>query len=643
MSDIKIKKEKSSLAEFTKRPVPGEKEVEEFEEYIEDELKEEEIEESLSEIYQDDNGEMVDVSKLSRKKRRGFFFWFFSFILTLAFFGGGGYAAYYYLNLHTDAKVEFSIKGPEEVVAGEEFFYTVNYKNDSNIEIKNVDIEIKYPDNFIILDVSSAGVERDGSWHFDKIAPYHNGKIKIKGKIIAPAGEQSIILANILYTPANFSSEFRKEASLTTIIKSLGIDFDFDYMESVLVGEENEIIIKYSAEDENYLHNFRVVVEPLENMEFIKKPLEDQDIEMLRPGVWQVNHIEKEEKELVIYYKINEKISEEEVVNIKFTQADEDGNHYTFLEKSIKLEIMKSDLNLNLIVNGKRTDQGVDFGQKLNYSIVYVNKGETSLKNVVIMAVLESDFLDWSSLIDEHNGQRKGNTIIWTKEEISELEELGQNVEGTIDFSIKVLDPEKIEAGKDYEIKSYAQFSVGEPENEEEVINKDARSNIIINKINSDLSLKEEVRYFNQDNIPVGTGPVPPQVGETTSFKIYWTINNSLHELKSVEVYSDLPKYVTWAGKAQTSVGSIEYDAVNHRAVWKIGRLPIIVSSAKAEFSISITPQTSDVGKIMVLSSGATIKAIDKETDTEITQTTKPKTTKLEDDDIVNSDGIVVE
>ncbi len=640
MSEIKIKKAKSSLAEFTKRPVPGEKEVEEFEEYIEDELREEEIEESLSEIYQDDDGNMVDVSKLSRKKKKGFFFWLFSFIFFIAFFGGGGYVAWQYLNSHTDAKVDFNIDGPSEVLAGEEFFYVINYKNDSNIAIKNVDIEIKYPDNFVVLDVSSAGEERDGSWHFDEISPYQQGKIKIKGKIIAPKGEESIILANMLYTPANFSSEFKKEFSLSTTVKDIGIDFDFDYIDSVLVGEENEIVIKYSAGEENYLHNFRVVVEPLENMEFIKKDLKNENIDMVRPGVWQVNLVDQEEQELPIYYKLTDKISGEEAINIKFSQADKEGNYYVFFEKQIKVEVMKNDLNLTLIVNGKRTDQGVDFGQVLNYSIVYINKGETSLKNVVIMAVLESDFLDWSSLDDKNNGQRRGNAIIWTKEEIPQLEELKPEDEGSIDFSIKLIKPEKIESGKEYVVKSYAQFSVGEIEGEEA---QAAKSNVIVNKINSDLNLIEEIRYFNKDNIPVGTGPIPPEVNKTTSFKVYWTIKNSLHELKSVEVYVNLPQYVSWAGKEHTSVGNINYDAENHRVVWEIGRLPITVLEANAEFSISITPASADVGKILVLSPGATIKAIDKETGAEIKRTTQPKTTKLEDDDIANSDGIVVE
>ena len=83
---ITINLKKSSLAEFTKRPVPNEREVENFEKIIEDQETEinppldeeldEEIEESLNEIYQDDNGDMVDVKKMDIKKRHGFFYWF---------------------------------------------------------------------------------------------------------------------------------------------------------------------------------------------------------------------------------------------------------------------------------------------------------------------------------------------------------------------------------------------------------------------------------------------------------------------------------------------------------------------------------------------------------------------------------------
>ncbi len=74
---------KSSLSEFIKRPLPSDDEVEKFDEMLEEEIKEtapfandsenkvEEIEESLSEIYQDDKGGKINVQELDIKKKRG--------------------------------------------------------------------------------------------------------------------------------------------------------------------------------------------------------------------------------------------------------------------------------------------------------------------------------------------------------------------------------------------------------------------------------------------------------------------------------------------------------------------------------------------------------------------------------------------
>ena len=96
---IRIKKEESSLAEFTQRSLPTEEQASQFEEYIEEESKDGDSEESLSEIYQDENGGMVDVKKLDRKKRKGIVFWFFYFVFMTGVLSAIGYFAYNYYYL----------------------------------------------------------------------------------------------------------------------------------------------------------------------------------------------------------------------------------------------------------------------------------------------------------------------------------------------------------------------------------------------------------------------------------------------------------------------------------------------------------------------------------------------------------------
>ncbi|MFH1661831.1 MAG: hypothetical protein ABIA02_01925 [Candidatus Falkowbacteria bacterium] len=652
MPKPKIKKE-SSLAEFVKRPMPTDDEVKDFEEFIsssavdeeeakKEEKKDEEIEESLSEIYNDKNGEITDVKKLEIKKKRGFFFWFFTLVFIGALFAGVAYGAYYlYTQSGADSKlVEFSIDGKEKIIAGEEFFYDVNIKNLDRVDINNIEVRLTYPENFIFLDSEPQADLRNDTWKIDLLGVHRSKKIKIKGKIIDQKEEKSIILADISYVPANFSSEFKKSASFETVVDKIGVDFLFDYASSAMVGEDNEIIIKYKEEKENYLNNFRVRVESFiqdekgqaENLEVNKE--------------FKVEEIIDEEKEIAINFKIKEKQSKNQDIILKFEHLyrnEENGEiieeYYLFKEEIINLEVIKSDLNLNLIINASQADQGIDFGQTLNYSLTYDNKGETEMSDVVIMAVLESEFLNWKTLEDENDGKISGNTISWSKEEIPELELLEKNNDGSIDFSIKVLDKEDVVSGKDYQIKSYVQYSIGDSEDAHS--SEDMKSNTIINKINSDLELEEQVRYFNDDNIAVGNGPIPPKVGETTSFKIYWTITNNLHELNNLQVLAELPSYVSWNEKNQASTGSLYYDKESNKVIWSIGRLPVSVDKIEAEFNINITPTENDKDKIMVLLSGTIIQAIDKETKAAINKINKAKTTKLEDDDIAEGDGIV--
>ena len=673
-NDVTINLKKSSIAEFTKRPLPSEEEMDAFEEKVEKEIyqgdfneedffddeNDEEIEESLNEIYQDDDGHIADVKKMQKTKRHGFLFRFFSFLFFLSLISFAVYYAYnfIYLDSGSDATaLQFSIEGQPEVVSGEEFFYILKYKNSNNVAINNLEINLNFPNNFVFLDSFPISQNKTNNfWKIDSLSPHSEGTIKIKGKLLGEEGSSGVISATIEYMPENFQSEFKKEATFVSSIKDIGLNIDFDYISSVLVGDKNEISLAFNAREKNFINNFRLSIEPEDNLEIIginNKKEDVADFEELRSGVWEINEVSENMKFLPIDFKINEKKENKQKITLVFEQLAGD-KYYTFLKKEIEFEIMKSNLNLTLIINGSSNDQGINLDDTLNYSIVYKNKGETEMKDVVIMAVLKSDFLDWTSLDDKNNGIEKGNTISWSKNEIKDLESIQPNEEGTIDFSMKLLALGDFDRDKNYEVVSYAQFNIGENEDNSEddeekdekeaellLDNKDNKSNTIINKINSDLKLKESLRYFNNDNIPVGTGPHPPRVGEKTTYKVYWDLENNLHELKKLKLSLILPDYVFWDKHDRTTVGSLEFNDETHELIWDIGRLPISVFEAKAEFSIGIEPKEEDKNKILVLLPGTKVSAEDAETKAILELKTKAKTTKLEDDDIAQGDGIV--
>ena len=462
-NDITINLKESSVAEFTKRPVPSQEELEQFDEALEETAgndnftdtnddMEEEIEESLNEIYQDDKGNMVDVKSMDVQKRRGFLYWLMMLIILLGVPAGAAYLGYkyFFLDTGTDATaMEFDITGETEVTAGEEFFYNINYRNLSNVVITDARVEVQYPENFVFLDSFPATTaDNKNVWEIPSIPPQLANTIKIKGMMLGGKSDTGVIVANITYMPANFSSQFKKEKALTTVIKDIGLDFSIDYVKTALVGDDNDIKIHFHGKENNFITNFRVTMEPQENIEILNSSNDGIDNPATYtsdlPGVWQVENVTSEDQVLPIKFKFQEKTSDQQTVKLTFEKPGGDGSYRSFHEETLDYEVMKSDLNLALIINGSREDQGINFGDTLNYSIVYNNKGEAALKDVIIMVVLDSDFLDGTTLDDPNKGREKGNTITWTKDEIPALENIDVNQEGTIDFSIKVL-----QAGQD--------------------------------------------------------------------------------------------------------------------------------------------------------------------------------------------------
>ncbi len=650
---ISVREGDSSVSEFIRKPLPSDEEVRKFEEKLfrkSREEKEEAVKSSLSEIYKDDQGNMVNVKKIEKKKKRGLLSCFF-YLLFIAFILAAGFVVYYvYYHGGSSIEVDFSIKGEEEIVANKEFSYVIEYKNLSTADLNNVQVEVQYPDNFIFLD-SEPGVSRKDTqrdyWNIDRIASGERGEIEIKGKMIGTKGQSGVISSKINYTPSNFSSEFGREDSLNTRISDIGLDIDISSDSSILVGEEKEANISIKPQPENYLNKFVLELDIPENMNISELEAEDEDINISEGdrNSWLISEVKDSLINLKLNYSFSEKDLDEESINFLF-KGQENDQGFKFFEKTLDIEVIKSNMDLSLTINDSDRDEAVNFGEKLDYSIDYKNKGDDAMENVMIMAVLDSDILNWTSLESEYNPSEEGNTLIWTQEEIPGLEELERGEGGSINFSIEVIPFPGTEDDRDYKIRSYAQFVASGDRPSFDVSSDDDmdnRSNTIENRVNSNLRLSEEIRYFSEDNDPVGSGPLPPKVGEETSFRVYWTIRNDLHELRDLKVSLELPDNISWDEQEVTSAGNISYDQEKGEVIWTLGRLPLSVHRADAEFNISLEPEEDDEGKVLILSPGASVEAYDTETESTINIKGESKTTALEDDEVANrtSDGRV--
>lgn len=647
----------SSLSSFVERPVPTDQEVETFERVVGREVREQEIDSNLDEIYSDKAGSRVDVKNLKfKKKRQIFLVRFFFRLLLLVIIALGAYFAYFFLfsNSNDISSLDFSITAPDKIEAGQTVSYQITYHNPTRYPYSHLHLDLQYPDNFIFASASIPPGSANSGWNLPDLAAGATATFSVSGQIVAVPNSANVIFGHLSYVPQGLSSAFQKDASASTLISGPGFDVSLDYSGTAFVNQNNDLTLIFSNVQDNPLGDFNIVFSLPNNSSASviatstpgaatstpNATSSGLTIKKIGGTTWQVSGLTASSgpQEIPLTYKVQQKM-DNATIGVRLEKPLSNGQSNTFWQQSFTPQLVDSDLNLTMTINGSKDDGALDFGQKLNYSLTYNNKGGNTFKDVVIMAALNGDLLSWNSLADPNNGQVQNGTIVWTKNEIPGLAQIKPGDQGTINFSLNVLPYSPSDLGKNLNVVSYGQYSI----NDQPVQGDSNKSNTITSQFNSDLTLGEQIRYFDSNNSPVGSGPLPPQVGQTTSFKVYWTVSNSLHELADTRVVLRLPSYVAWTNTGSTNVGNLYYDPTSGSVIWEIGRLPVSVGSVTASFGISITPASTDRNKILVLSPGSTVSALDTATSDVITKTIGPKTTKLEDDNVAaqNNSGIV--
>lgn len=622
---------------FVERPLPTDEEIRSFNRQMKIQERGEDINGRLSEIYRDERGHLIDVKKLEKKARRQAIVMVFRWLVGLSFVGLAVWAALLVFSPSQKNDVEIAIIAPEKVQVGQEFDYKITYKNNSNSVVNAVKLELVYPENFIFIDADLAPTSNNNYWTLPSLPVGSEKSFVVKGKIINQENSANTIYGKLFYQQSNFSSDLKKETSASTQISTLGFRAEVDYPSAALAGAENNLSLKISNFENPIINNFRVDFEIPNSVTMV----DPENISTSSSWTikktdnhWEVAGVTASSSiiELPFRFKIKNSNQDRIEIVVRFSVQDSDGSLLTFFEKRAGVDVIKNDLNLTMIVNGSQGDRSANFGETLNYTISYSNKGAGSLKNIAISAVIDSSFVDWGTLKAESNGKLKNGIITWTKDEAPALAEIKPGQEGDLSFSVNLKKFSNSDLGTNFTIKSYAQFNV----DSNTTVSELNRSNIINTSLNSDLSFSEKILYFDENNLPVGEGPLPPKVGEKTSVRVYWQLNNTLHELDKTKVALTLPPNTSFEGRVKVQAGSIYYDQALNQVVWDLGRVPLSVASISGEFNLSLIPVVSDLNKILIISPGSTVSAIDLENNSEIKLNTAPKTSKLEDDDIAS-------
>ncbi|MCX6712329.1 MAG: hypothetical protein NT041_01405, partial [Candidatus Vogelbacteria bacterium] len=132
------------------------------------------------------------------------------------------------------------------------------------------------------------------------------------------------------------------------------------------------------------------------------------------------------------------------------------------------------------------------------------------------------------------------------------------------------------------------------------------------------------------------TGPLPPQVGQETTYTINWTVANTSNNLEVVTVRTTLPQSVKWLATVSPLDERVVYNQTSGEVVWNLdtvvagtgGDLPV----RRVSFQVSLLPSLSQIGKTVDLTGQTILAGKDVFTGAMINQILPAVTTRFSSD-----------
>lgn len=616
-------------------------------------LSKRELEKELREIYEDQDGETSDMSKIYHKKKsrvKRFIVGTLIFFVCAAALSWAGFFFFGRGRAFTGENINLEIVSPDTAAGGEKVEYVIRYENNETVPLGQAEISVRLPDDFAQSGAEPAPTDGEKLWRIGSIAAGKSGEIKIIGSLYGAEESLQTLRAVLTYKPADFNSEFQKVATAVTKIQSSLLDVSLSAPERILTNKETSFKIKYKNTGEAALQGIKISVIAPVDFSFKEKQGEKE------VSSWEIlESAPGEEKEIDFIGSFGPQAEGEREfkVQIGFMKGEK---FYLQKENFFKTNVLVGAILPTLILNGDSKDRALNFGDTLNYAIVYQNKDKTDLSDIEIKMVFESTsrnnkmILDWAALKDDYNGTVLGTqlspeirqgTITWTKRQVTNLAKFAPSAEETINFQLKIKPFSEFQnwGTRDFEVKSWVEVKIGK--NGTGATEETIQSNKINFKINSDLVLRTAARYFNDDNIAVGSGPLPPKVGEVTAYRIFWNITNSLHEIIDLKVSTTLPENIRWSEKHEITAGELKFNEATREVYWTLNRMPLDVNDLSVSFEVTVTPTAAEKGKLLTLLLGTNLVATDKSTSAIITKTGEALTSNLDGDPGAEGKGIV--
>ena len=514
------------------------------------------------------------------------------------------------LNSFSIDKVKITVMGEDKLVGAKESVYKIIIENNNRRKLTAAKLSINYSPELTLTTDNGLKIEGEKSASID--LGTIKGKSKYEKKVLLSAlsaeNKDTYLSLSLQYNPANFSSRFEKKFSKKIMVHPSNLIISLIPTAQVAKGEKLTMeVLLDNKSNEDYKNLLLKIKYP---RGFTYQNAEPEPNSIDKQG-WVFNEISPgEQKKIKIFGTLDGVANTVETFRAEVSQvSNSQPKTISFMEATVKV------ISSRLKVRQEIFPQDIYASNIVRYKIRFKNVSEFPLRDLILTTRLNCPVIDKRNVaVEDGFYDSQKNKITWKASEQKSLKLLEPNEEGSVFFSLKILDkfPMTSERDKNFSLKAQSEIyslDVDSPIG----YNKSISSPLSDIKINSDLKVK--VSAYFVDELFENTGPTPLKAEEETTLTMKLEVFNTSNDLKDVILATGLPVGISWKNKIKTSFGEVSFNNQANEINWRIPKIEagkgFLSKPEILIFQIGVKPSINQIDQAIKLLNSIIVKGQD--------------------------------
>ncbi|MEK7585527.1 MAG: hypothetical protein AAB455_03395 [Patescibacteria group bacterium] len=539
-------------------------------------------------------------------------------------------------NLVSPANVELLVDGPERVKAGETLSFQVVVANHNSARLESVDLVAEFPTGSRSPSDLSKPYLRE-RFALGEIGSQATANQTIRAVVFGEKDVEQAINLTLEYRLADSNAIFDKSSSYKYVINDSPITFAADWPTEVNTGQTVTLAFEVQNNSTAALKDFAIRAEYPTGFIFRSANLAPA----VGSNFWRLGDLAVGARRRLAVTGTIEGQDEDSkpfrflVGSAKPTSLDELDLQYGELFKT--LTVKRPYISLDLVLNGAKVSKETSAGSSelLRADITWVNNLPDEIMDAKIEVKLKGDILDERSVtVSDGFWQSNDSSIVWQKSTKPALARLDPGETGQVSFTFstdsllnagRVLENPKLDLEVRFTGRQIVQGSSDQP------IENSLTGRI---KINSVLQLATNAVYHG--GAFANTGPLPPKVGQETTYTVVWSVVNSSNSVRDATVRATLPTYMRWVGAVSPTSEDVTFNEATGEVLWDLGVVEagrgLTTAPREAAFQVALRPSASQIGQAPVILTGSELSGVDAFTGERLNYSRRALDTRLLND-----------